>query len=308
MRVVYFVLAALALLFVADRAIPAQLTALGLRAERSLSGLALRQAQVDGFSIPYLEGGSGEALLLLHGLAADKDNFTRTARLLTPHYRVIVPDLPGFGDSSPRRIDGDYTMDAQVRRMHGLLVQLGVKRVHLGGNSMGGFIAAQFAATYPDMVGSVWLLDPGGTAAALDTDIMREYERTGDNPLLAKRWQDFDKMLATTTHDTPFLPRFVRETLGRRAVDDLALHRKIMVQLREKSPLLETRWHKLATPALIVWGEQDLVLSPKAAASFQALFPHSKVILMKDIGHLPMVEAPRQTAADYLAFRAGLPP
>ena len=52
------------------------------------------------------------------------DNFTRLARRLTPHYRVLVPDLPGFGDSSPRKMDGSYAMDDQVRRLRALLDQL----------------------------------------------------------------------------------------------------------------------------------------------------------------------------------------
>src|SRR6478735_3598161 len=61
----------------------------------------------DGTRIAYLEGGGGEPLVLVHGFGADKDNFTRVARWLTPHYRVIVPDLVGFGESA-HRADVDY--------------------------------------------------------------------------------------------------------------------------------------------------------------------------------------------------------
>ena len=303
--IVIALLAVLVVLQVAAMAIPDRLTALGLSAERRFGGLTVRAAQVEGFTMPYLEGGQGEPLLLIHGFGGDKDNFTRIARHLTPHYRVLIPDLPGFGDSAPRKMDGSYRMADQVRRLHALLGQLGIKRIHLGGNSMGGFIAAQFAATHPDMVASVWLLDPSGTAVSHDTALLREYARTGENPLLARQVGDVDNMIASTMHQPPYFPGFVRDTLGRRAVADLALHRRILQQVHG-SPLLEASYKSIAAPALIVWGDRDQILNPAGAASFQALFPRSQVVMMKEIGHLPMIEAPAQTAADYLRFRAGL--
>ncbi len=164
---------------------PEAVTRLALRGERRFSGLALKQAQVDGYTMPYLDGGSGPALVLIHGFAGDKDNFTRIARFLTPHYRVIIPDLPGFGDAS-RDMAGSYRIADQVRRVHELMQQLGLATAHLGGNSMGGFIAAQFAATYPAMTSSLWLLDAAGTHASNDTPIIQRYLATGEMPLLLR--------------------------------------------------------------------------------------------------------------------------
>src|SRR4051812_34081180 len=177
------VLAALAVACVlACQLAPGPVTRLALRAERGFSGLSVKQAEVEGFAMPYLEGGSGDALVLIHGFAGDKDNFTRVARFLTRHYRVIIPDLPGFGDAS-RDMAASYRMADQVRRVHALLGQLGIKQVHLGGNSMGGFIAALFAATHPGMTSSAWLLDAAGTTAAHDTPMIHHYLATGDMPL-----------------------------------------------------------------------------------------------------------------------------
>lgn len=90
-----------------------------------------------------------------------------------------------------------------------------------------------------------------------------------------------------------------------RAVADCALHTSIMRQVSE-SPLLELTYRPMQTPALIVWGREDEILSPSGAESFQKLFPRSQVIIMEGIGHLPMAEAPGQTAKDYLAYRASL--
>ncbi|MES2297778.1 MAG: alpha/beta hydrolase [Pseudomonadota bacterium] len=283
---------------------PERMTTIGLSAERWRSGLALRHASVDGFDMPYLEGGSGEVLLLVHGFAGDKDNFTRVARFLTPHYRVLIPDLPGFGDAG-RDPAASYAMADQVARLHSWLAQLGIERLHLGGNSMGGFIAAQFAATYPKMVDSVWLLDAAGTAGAYEGPLLERYQQTGEMPLLLRREQDFDYLLAMTTHRAPFIPRFMRGVYGRRAVADFDLHTRIMRELAE-SPVLESMYTNLLTPAFIVWGTQDQIMHPNGAQALATLFSKARVRMMDGIGHLPMVEAPRQAAMDYLAFRRAL--
>ena len=302
---IYVIVAALAAVMLALLVAPAELTALGLWFERRLSGLKLKIAHVDGFDMPYLEGGQGEVLLLIHGFGGDKDNFTRIARFLTPHYRVIIPDLPGFGDAT-RNPKASYTMAEQVGRIHGLVTQLGIARLHMGGNSMGGFIAAQFAAPYGHMLASLWLLDPAGTFASHNSAMLLNYEKTGKNPLLVEKVGDFNETIRATTHKAPFLPGFARQTLGRRAVADFDLHTRIMRQLND-SPLLENTFQPMATPALIVWGAEDEILSPAGAESFRQLFPNSRVIIMEGVGHLPMAEVPEQAAKDYLAFRKEQP-
>jgi triacylglycerol lipase len=298
----YVFLAVLAIIMLALLVAPAELTALGLWFERRRSGLTLHTAHVDGFDIPYLEGGKGGVLLLIHGFGGDKDNFTRIARFLTPHYRVIIPDLPGFGDAT-RNLKASYTMAEQVGRIHGLVTQLGITQLHIGGNSMGGFIAAQFAAPYGHMLASLWLLDPAGTFASHNSAMLQNYQKTGKNPLLIDKVDDFNETIRATTHKAPFVPGFARQTLGRRAVADFALHTQIMRQMHN-SPLLEESFKPMATRTLIVWGAEDKILNPAGAESFRLLFPNSRVIIMDGIGHLPMAEAPEKTANDYLTFRA----
>jgi pimeloyl-ACP methyl ester carboxylesterase len=307
---VYLLCAPAALLFLATwlatRLAPERITQLALALERRRSGLVTRRAHVAGFDMPYLEGGRGDVLLLIHGFGGDKDNFTRVARFLTPHYRVLIPDLPGFGEAS-RDPSATYYVADQVARLQGFLAGLGVARAHLGGNSMGGFIAAQLAASAPQAVGSVWLIDADGTMAARDTALMRHYAQRGENPLLVGSEAQFDATIAATTHKSVFLPRFARTALARRAVADFALHTGIMKQLHA-SPLLETGYGQLHTPALIVWGAQDRILNPAGAGALRQLFPDSRLRIMEGIGHLPMVEAPQLTAQEYLAYRRTLAP
>ena len=283
---------------------PYQIARLALALERLLSGLRLRQAQVAGLAMPYLEGGRGQPLVLIHGFAADKDNFTRVVRHLVAHYHVIIPDMPGFGDAG-RDPAAQYNITQQVLRLHAFLLQLGLTRFDMGGSSMGGFIAAQFAASYPQMVNSLWLLDPAGTEASIQSDVIQHYLATGELPLLVQNEAGFAELMRTTMYKIPFIPYSVRHVLALRAIRDFPLHTRIMAEFRDSQPL-EQQYSNLTTPALVVWGERDLILHPSGAPATAQLFMHSKVIIMPNIGHLPMVEAPRTAARDYLAFRQGL--
>ena len=133
---------------------------------------------VDGVDVTYTTGGAGEPLILVHGFGADKDHFTRLAGYLTPHVRVFVPDLLGFGES-PRPADASYAPADQAERVRAFARALGLQRVHLGGNSMGGFIVTDYALAHPDEVASLWLLAPAGTALAFDSDLARAMADVG---------------------------------------------------------------------------------------------------------------------------------
>ena len=272
-----------------------------LALERRHAGLRLREARIPGFTMPYLEGGRGEVLLLLHGFAGDKDNFTRVARFLTGHFRVIAPDLPGFGDAT-RDAAAPYHIGAQVERLHAFAAQLNLTSFHLGGNSMGGFIAAQYAAAHPAQLRSLWLLDAAGCAVAYDTDFISGYLQTGKLPMLVNSAAEFDALLAAVTLHPPWLPPSLRRTLARRAIADCELHRRIFREIGTESPTLEAVYPSITAPTLIVWGSEDRILSPSAAPRMQALIPSSETVLMAKTGHLPMVEHPRQAARDYLRF------
>jgi triacylglycerol lipase len=305
MTLLYTLVAAFLLLLAFDRLAPATAARLGIAFERRRSGLALKQMQVGSASMPYLEGGSGEAMVLVHGFGGDKDNFTRIARLLTGSYQVVIPDLPGFGEAS-RDPRASYGIADQVANLHGFLQTLGITRAHLGGNSMGGFIVAEYAARYPDQVASLWLLDAAGTEASFDNALIRRYRDTGEMPLLLQRPEQAGELMRACMYRAPFLPHCVKLQLGRRGVADLALHTRIMQQVHQ-SPLLENQFNAIETPALIVWGSEDKILSPAGAAALGKILPNSQVDLMPEIGHLPMIEAPGRTAARYLSFLRALP-
>jgi abhydrolase domain-containing protein 6 len=282
---------------------PARYLGAALRLQRRIAGLADKRVEVDGHRIAYLDGGSGEPLLLLHGFGASRDNWTPIARELTRHFRVIAPDLPGYGDSS-RRPGAGYSLDRQLARITGFAHALGLTRFHLGGNSMGGYLAAHYAARNPAAVASLWLLAPAGVMGAAPSEVMTALAR-GANPLLVRNEADFERVIDLCFVRAPWMPAAFRRVLARRAMADAAFHAGLFGEMFDAPVAFEDALPGLAIPTLICWGERDRILDASGASILQTLLPGSRLALMPGTGHVPMMEKPRETAAHFLAFQRG---
>ena len=271
--------------------------------ERSRAGLEARQIELpDGTRIAYLDGGVGETMLLIHGFGGEKDHFTRVAGYLTPHYRVVAPDVPGFGESS-KTPGVSYSPAVQADRLRALIQALGVDKVHVGGNSMGGAIAAMYAVQYPDEVESLWLLAPAGVWSAPHADIVPRLDEDGEHLLIPENEEDFVRLLEFATSDPPYIPGFMVTEMARRRLADNALEPAIFEEVGSFS--IEERVDGLRTPTLIVWGDEDRALHVDSAQILHERMPASQVVIMPGIGHAPMIERPAESAAAYLQFLAG---
>ena len=271
--------------------------------ERSAGGLKQNSIDVKGLRIEYLEGGKGDALVLLHGFGANKDNWTRFGKHLTPHFRVIAPDLPGFGESSPDP-DGVYTIRVQTERIKAFIRALGIKSLHLGGSSMGGNIAGAYASRYPKDLKSLLLIAPGGIVSSEPSELFRRLKEGKPNPLIAASVEDYDRLLDFIFVKRPFIPRAIKKYLIREAIEHQSINRKIFKQLRSSvdDPPLEDMLKGLPVPTLIIWGVQDRVLHVSGAKILEAIMPKAKAEVMDAVGHLPMIEKPEKTAELYLSF------
>jgi pimeloyl-ACP methyl ester carboxylesterase len=308
MRIAKIVLAAL-LLFVVVAVgfvylFPEKAAQLAVASERARAGLVRKEIDLpDGLHYVYLEGGRGEPLMLLHGFGANKDNFLRVAKFLTPQYRLIIPDHIGFGESS-HPAQADYSSAAQAQRIKALNQALGIGRLHLGGNSMGGQIAMTYASLYPNDVVSLWLLDPAGIWSAPPSELVNRVTTSKRNPMLIKSEEEFAQLISFVMTDPPFIPPPVRDVLARERINNYDLETRIFEQIRADS--VEARVSGLATPTLIVWGDEDRAINVATADILHKLMPNSHVIILHGVGHLPMLEQPRQSADDYLRFRESL--
>lgn len=274
--------------------------------EQYRAGLAHEQLTVHNLNIHYYQGGpaSGETLVLLHGFAADKDNWLRFSRPLTQDYRVIALDLPGFGDSDLP--PGSYDVGTQAERLADILDELGVQQAHVLGNSMGGQIAALFAARYPERVRSLALFANAGIDSPHKSELYQLLTSGSPNPLVVKQPQDFDKLLRFVFVEPPYLPESLKRYLGERAMAKATHYDQVFKQLVERPVPLAPELPKIQAPTLLLWGRQDRVLDVSSIEVMQPLLNKPNVVIMDNVGHAPMLERPEESALLYRGFLEGL--
>jgi abhydrolase domain-containing protein 6 len=283
--------------FMAPRIFYAPLVALN----RSLSGLSPRVVTVAGHRVHYLEGGEGETVLLLHGIFAEKDHWVEFARQLTPRYHVIALDLPGFGESS-RLEDQSYGYPEQVRRLHEFVARLDLGTIHLAGNSMGGALAALYALEHPERVRSVAFIGaPHGIRSSRRSEADRRIE-AGEAPLIARSAAEFEEMLQLLFVARPFLPRPIMQDATGKAVAAAASNVRLWEEQRRQGYLLQAELPRLPHRLLTLWGGEDRIFDVSGVEVIRRILPDQKVVVMEGVGHLPMMERPRETASLYLRF------
>jgi len=282
---------------------PGTMFHVAIKAERAIAGLEQRHIDVKGIRIEYLEGGQGDYLLLLHGFGANKDNWVRIGKHLTPHFRVIAPDLPGFGESG-KNPDGDYLITTQARFVKAFVQTLGIKSFHLGGSSMGGYIAGAYASSHPQSLKSLLLVAPGGVVSAQTSEMHQMLKAGKPNPLVARNVPEYEYLLDFVFVKRPFIPLPIKKFLVQEAIFHQSLNSKIFEQIlksRDSTPL-EEMLKGLPIKTLVVWGVHDRVLHVSGAKIIEAVMPKARVEVMDAMGHLPMIENPEKTAGLYLRF------
>lgn len=283
---------------------PALALKVALETTRRQSGLVRKEiTPAHGAHFVYLEGGQGVPLMLLHGFGGNKDTFVQIAGLLTKHYRVIIPDIIGFGESE-HPSDAGYSLSVQVERLRKFVQALNLHHLHLGGNSMGGQIALQYAAMYSTEVYSLWLISPSGIWSAPETRVLNTIREKGHNPLIARSEEEYKKVMALGMSKPPYIPKPMLKVLAQERIDNADLEEHIFQQLLDHA--VEDQIRGMKIPTLIVFGTHDRIISVETAHILEELLPDSKVVFVEDTGHVAMFEKAQQCANDYLAFRHSL--
>lgn len=268
--------------------------------ERLSAGFRRRSVQIGDHNVVYSEGGKGEPVVLIHGFGSSRDTWNRMAGRLAKHYRVIAPDLPGWGDST--RIDSEsYAYPPQVERFRQFIAALGLSRVHLIGHSMGGFIGSTYAAQYPGEVITLGLIAPHGVTEPEASELTRS-ATAGDNWLIASSMAGFDRLLNNVFARRPYIPKSVLRMAAQRSIAGSAKSGGIFREMQTNDPPLEARLSHIKAPALILWGDQDRVLHVSCAAVFRRGIQNSEVLLLPGSGHMPLIENARQCATVWLKF------
>ena len=274
------------------------------KALRWHAGLSRHTVQVDDHRWVYLEGGRGEAVLFVHGFGMEKDGWGLFPRPFAGPYRLILPDLPGFGESS-RLESAPYDVASQVNRLNRFAESLGLDRFHLVGSSLGGYIAGLYASEYPQKVKSLALFDPAGVNSPVQSDMWRRYVDTGKIPLVYDTREGFEDMLRHLFYRPPPVPGVIKTYFAELGASNYAFYGKVLRDLGEGGLYqLEPRLPRVEARTLVVWGANDRILHVSGAESFRKGLKEVKVVILDRCGHAPFFEKRKETTKAYQDFLA----
>ena len=259
---------------------------------------------IDGINVHYRDEGKGEAILLIHGTGASLHTWEKWIDILSPEYRVISFDLPGFGLTGPDP-NHNYQISRYTAILDSLMVKLKVDSFHIAGNSLGGLVAWHYTTQFPQKILTLNLIDAAGLPqpgkkppfifqlAKLPV-LSTLLQKVTPKSIIEKSMLDVYKndQLVTEKLIDRYFELSLRE--GNRTA-----FVKRMSQLNEK--LVVSDLKNITVPVLIQWGKDDRWIPLANAFEFQKLIPKADLIIY-DSGHVPMEENPMETVKDYMIF------
>jgi abhydrolase domain-containing protein 6 len=303
-KVLIAVLVVIVAVVIGYYAFPEKVAGYMIDAARSYAGLTKKEIKIDDHNIVYLEGGKGPTILLLHGYTGDKDNWTMFAPYLTKDYHVVIPDIPGYGESSMVE-KASYDLSSQMSRLHKFAQALKLKKFHIVGNSMGGFFAGTYAVRYPDEVISLGLFNAAGVKS-LEKSIVMKMAEKGENPLVLKDASDMPRLMDLVFVKQPTLPYPIVKVMINTSLANRKFYEKERKELFADLFSLEKDLPKIKAQTLILWGDQDKIIDVSSVPVFEKGLKNHKTVIIKNCGHVPMIEKPQETATHYLDFIKGI--
>jgi pimeloyl-ACP methyl ester carboxylesterase len=254
----------------------------GARVLLSRSGGQPETITVAGRATVILHGGDGPPLVYLHSTLGEGYMWFPFYQAWARHFRVLVPTHPGFGQS------GGFEQIDRIEDMAFHYIELfdalGLDEVILGGASLGGWIAAEFAVRWPERVKRLWLADAPGLW--VDEQPLPDLFRVMHNR---------EKMRQLLFHDPD--AHMARLVLSDDATEErmLTAYQSLtvlarLVWERPYDPRLAERLHRIQCPVLLLWGADDRLVPPAYGEAYRKHLPQAELKLIADCGHLPMFE------------------
>jgi 4,5:9,10-diseco-3-hydroxy-5,9,17-trioxoandrosta-1(10),2-diene-4-oate hydrolase len=253
-----------------------------------------RTVRVNGKEIFVADTGTGPPVVLLHGGgpgASGMSNYARNIEPLAQHFRVIVPDMPGYGRSA-KGVDGSDPFGYLADHIRGMLDVLGIDQTHLVGNSYGGSCALRLTLDTPHRVDKLVLMGPGGvgTTRGLPTAGLKSLlgYYGGDGPSLDKLRTFIRSYLV---YDGDAVPESLIQTRYESSIDPEVVANPPL----QRPSGLRTLWRMdftrdrrlstLETPTLVLWGREDKVNKPSGATMLGERMPNADVLVTAKTGH-----------------------
>lgn len=246
------------------------------------AGVRGHDVTIDGLRIHYEECGSGPTLVLVHGLGGSSViDWGNSIVPLSKRFRVIALDLPGFGNS-----DKPENLSYSIRMQEDILVKfldtLNIRKSHLMGVSMGGWIVAKTALDHPERVERLILVDSAGVR--FDPLPTVEMLTPGDDEA------DLEAFMKLIFFKPPKFPAPIARDFINRAKEGEWVIRKTAAAMFNMEDVLDGKLGRITAPTLILWGKQDALLPLTSGEKFKAEMPDANLVVFDQCGHVPNQE------------------
>ncbi len=253
--------------------------------------------QVDENKIRYLESGnSDKTLVLIHGLGASAERWDQVIPIFAKNYRVVIPDLIGFGYSDKPL--ADYTIDFFSNFLEKFFTASDITRPFLIGSSLGGQISAEYTANNPQNVEKLILVSPSGvmkqSTPALDAYIMAALYPNEQNAKNA-----FELMEGSGKEANP---EIVNGFIERMRLPNAKLAFMSTILGLKNADAITKKLQSVITPTMIIWGSDDPVIPIVHADEFVASIKDCRFFRMDGCGHTPYVQDPHTFTSQVLKF------
>lgn len=252
-----------------------------------------KTTDVYGQHIRYIEAGEGPTIILLHGLGGTKEHWNANFAVLASKYHVYALDQLGHGHSDKPLID--YTIATHVDFLQGFMQSRNIAKATLVGNSMGGWVAVDFAVKHPEMVDKLVLVDAAGLARKYPIDLLNPSSIEGFRHLIDSVF--YDKKIVT---DEDARQAFA---LRLRNNDGYMMERFLAGLARPQFE--DANLKTIRAPTLVVWGRNDELVPVDDARKFGSGIPGARVVVIDKCGHVPQIEKPEEFNRALLEFLGG---
>ncbi len=251
-------------------------------------GLERKEICVDGRSTNYLEAGSGETLLFIHGFGGTNHMWRSWLQQLKTQYRVIAVTIPEL-EPTLNFSKAHYSFRTYSEWINKFLEKIGVQQCHLLAHSTGACIAAFFASSYPEKTASTTLFSPPNIGQLSKNEIENTFDRVLKLDLTDPN--QLKKLISDSFFDTPTIPMLIINQLIK-TIDSRQQDINFMLrQLSNASNVLLRRLPLINSPTLIIGGKCDHFLSDtETLQSFQHKINGSQLELLEDCSHFPFQE------------------
>lgn len=260
------------------------------------AGLEQRSVQVGNTTLHYYEGGPNHkhTLVLLHDLGDDKNAFVTAVRTLTPHYRVILPDLPAHGANA--FVDGeDYSLQGQHRQLQQFFSAITANRFVIGGHGLGGHLASYFAQQEPQKIEGLILLGSTGLQLTEATPYPLFPAQVDPNYFTAIYQMQYQ--------NPPQYPQPVLQHKANQLNQRIPFFNQVITQLNQSQPFA-TDLRSVSSPILVLAGDHNAEQVTELRDTLKTAKPDARFHLIQNAGQAPQLEAPEavtQTIAELLA-------